>query len=263
MQCMVIEYARAVMNMPGANSTEMDPKAEHNIIDLMEEQKHITNMGASMRLGAYDCVLKKGSLAYKAYGKSKVSERHRHRYELNNEYKNQLEVAGMKCTGVNPPDTGLVEVVEVPALRGTLVRSSILSIIVLLSRPTRCSSALCRPRRHTGTKRRNKPLIKERFIVATTRQLHKKMDKNTVIGLLLITGIIIAFSIYNRPSREQLENKGACEIPLPWWRHSVPDLRQKKISRNRLRLLFPGPGQQRWRLFQRCLSHIISSTRFD
>ncbi len=197
MQCMVIEYARAVMNMPGANSTEMDPKAEHNIIDLMEEQKHITNMGASMRLGAYDCVLKKGSLAYKAYGKSKVSERHRHRYELNNEYKNQLEVAGMKCTGVNPPDTGLVEVVEVPALRGTLVRSSILSIIVLLSRPTRCSSALCRPRRHTGTKRRNKPLIKERFIVATTRQLHKKMDKNTVIGLLLITGIIIAFSIYN------------------------------------------------------------------
>jgi len=69
MQCMVIEYARAVMNMSGANSTEMDPKAEHNIIDLMEEQKHITNMGASMRLGAYDCVLKKGSLAYKAYGK--------------------------------------------------------------------------------------------------------------------------------------------------------------------------------------------------
>ncbi|MDD2245819.1 MAG: CTP synthase [Proteiniphilum sp.] len=116
MQCMVIEYARAVMNMPGANSTEMDPKAEHNIIDLMEEQKHITNMGASMRLGAYDCVLKKGSLAYKAYGKSKVSERHRHRYELNNKYKSQLEVAGMKCTGVNP-DTGLVEVVEVPALR--------------------------------------------------------------------------------------------------------------------------------------------------
>jgi len=113
---MVIEYARSVMNLPDANSTEMDPNTAHNVIDLMEEQKHIINMGATMRLGAYDCVLKKGSLAYRAYGKAKIQERHRHRYEFNNKYKEQFEAAGMKCTGINP-DSGLVEVVEVPHLR--------------------------------------------------------------------------------------------------------------------------------------------------
>lgn len=116
MQCMVVEYARSVLNLPGANSTEMDPKAEDKVIDLMEEQKHITNMGASMRLGAYDCILKKGSLASKAYGKLKIQERHRHRYEFNNEYKSKFEAAGMKCTGINP-DSELVEIVEVPGLR--------------------------------------------------------------------------------------------------------------------------------------------------
>lgn len=116
MQCMVIEYARDVLGLKDANSSEMDPKAEHKIIDLMEEQKHITNMGASMRLGAYDCVLKKGSLAYKAYGKTRVQGRHRHRFELNNDYKDQLDAAGMKSTGINP-DSNLVEIVEVPSLR--------------------------------------------------------------------------------------------------------------------------------------------------
>jgi len=116
MQCMVIEYGRSVLKLDGANSTEMDPMTTDKVIDLMEEQKHITNMGASMRLGAYDCVLKKGSLAYKTYGKAKIEERHRHRYEFNNQYKDQFEAAGMKCTGVNP-DSDLVEVVEVPHLR--------------------------------------------------------------------------------------------------------------------------------------------------
>ncbi|WP_298645930.1 CTP synthase [uncultured Proteiniphilum sp.] len=116
MQCMVIEYARSVMHIPGANSTEFDPKATDKVIDLMEEQKHITNMGASMRLGSYDCIIKKGSLAYKAYGKTKVSERHRHRYEFNNLYKERFEAAGMKCTGINP-DSQLVEIVEAPHLR--------------------------------------------------------------------------------------------------------------------------------------------------
>ncbi len=116
MQCMVIEYARSVLGLEGANSTEMDPVTPHKVIDLMEEQKHITNMGASMRLGAYDCLLKKGSLAHKAYGKSKIEERHRHRYEFNNAYKESYEAAGMKCSGINP-DSDLVEVVEVPSLR--------------------------------------------------------------------------------------------------------------------------------------------------
>ena len=116
MQCMMIEYARSVLGLEGANSTEMDPMTPHKVIDLMEEQKHITNMGASMRLGAYDCLLKKGTLAYKAYGKSKIEERHRHRYEFNNAYKESYEAAGMKCSGINP-DSDLVEVVEVPSLR--------------------------------------------------------------------------------------------------------------------------------------------------
>ena len=116
MQCMVIEYSRSIMKLEGANSTEMDPKTQDPVIDLMEEQKNITSMGASMRLGAYDCALRKGSLAHKAYGKTRVKERHRHRYEFNNQYKEALEAAGMKCTGVNP-DSDLVEVVEVPNLR--------------------------------------------------------------------------------------------------------------------------------------------------
>ncbi|MGI6073217.1 MAG: CTP synthase [Fermentimonas sp.] len=116
MQCMVIEYARNVLKLSEANSTEIDPQAKEPIIDLMEEQKHITNMGASMRLGAFDCTLKKGSLAHKAYEKNKISERHRHRFEFNNKYKEQLEEAGMKCTGTNP-DSDLVEIVEVPELR--------------------------------------------------------------------------------------------------------------------------------------------------
>lgn len=113
MQCMVIEYARNVLGLKDANSAEIDPKATHKVIDLMEEQKHITNKGATMRLGAYECILKKGSLAHEAYGKLKIKERHRHRYEFNNEYKNQFEAAGMKATGTNP-DTDLVEIVEVP-----------------------------------------------------------------------------------------------------------------------------------------------------
>lgn len=116
MQCMVIEFARDVLGLTDANSSEMDAKAKYKVIDLMEEQKHITNMGASMRLGAYDCALKKGSLAHKAYGKLRIEERHRHRYEFNNEYKEQFENAGMKCTGINP-DSDLVEVVEIPKLR--------------------------------------------------------------------------------------------------------------------------------------------------
>jgi CTP synthase len=116
MQCMVIEFARNVLGMEGANSTEMENNASYKVIDIMEEQKNIVNMGGTMRLGAYDCVLKKGSRVYEAYGKSNIQERHRHRYEFNNEYKKQFEDAGMKCVGENP-DTNLVEVVEIPSLK--------------------------------------------------------------------------------------------------------------------------------------------------
>ena len=116
MQCMVIEYARDVLGLEDANSTEMDSTTRHNVIDLMEEQKSITNMGGTMRLGAYDCHLRPDSLAAKAYGATEISERHRHRFEFNNSYREALEAAGMQCVGTNPA-TGLVEVVEVPALR--------------------------------------------------------------------------------------------------------------------------------------------------
>jgi len=116
MQCMVIEYARDVLGLTDANSTEMDPDAPDKIIDLMEEQKHLTLMGGSMRLGAYDCRLEKDSIAYRAYQSEQIRERHRHRYDLNNDYKELLEANGMKCTGINP-ETGLVEVVEVPSLK--------------------------------------------------------------------------------------------------------------------------------------------------
>lgn len=116
MQCMVIEYARDVLGLKEANSTEMEPNTPYKVIDMMEDQKNITNMGGSMRLGAYDCVLTKGSKAYEAYGEEHIQERHRHRFEFNSEYRDQFEKAGMKCVGVNP-ETGLVEVVEVPSLK--------------------------------------------------------------------------------------------------------------------------------------------------
>jgi len=112
MQCMVIEFARNVLGLADANSTEMNPNTPHNVIDLMEDQKSIHNMGGTMRLGAYDCLLAEGSRAAGAYGKAKVSERHRHRFEFNNDYRTRFEAAGMKCAGENP-ETHLVEVVEI------------------------------------------------------------------------------------------------------------------------------------------------------
>ena len=117
MQMMVVEFARDVLGYADADSSEMNPQTPHNVIDLMEEQKNITQMGGTMRLGAYPCRLRPGSRAFEAYGgKESVAERHRHRYEFNNRYREQYEEAGMLCVGVNP-DADLVEVVEIPSLR--------------------------------------------------------------------------------------------------------------------------------------------------
>ncbi|MCE2934670.1 MAG: CTP synthase [Cyclobacteriaceae bacterium] len=110
MQCSVVEFARHVLHLD-ASSTELNPKSKHPVIDMMEEQKKITTKGGTMRLGAYDCKLKKGSKAYAIYGESVIQERHRHRYEFNNKYLEQIEEAGLKAVGVNPA-SGLVEVVE-------------------------------------------------------------------------------------------------------------------------------------------------------
>ena len=112
MQCAVIEFARHALGLADANSSEMEQTTSHPVIDLMEEQKGVTAKGGTMRLGAYPCTLKKGSKAAAAYGKLNISERHRHRYEFNNDYLEQFEAAGMKAVGVNP-DTNLVEVVEI------------------------------------------------------------------------------------------------------------------------------------------------------
>ena len=115
MQCAVIEYARNVAGIKDANSKEFDENAQYPVIDLMLEQKNVHGYGGTMRLGAYDCVLKKGSKAAKAYGKEKISERHRHRYEVNNEYLNQISDAGLVFSGMSP-DGMLAEVVELPHL---------------------------------------------------------------------------------------------------------------------------------------------------
>lgn len=113
MQCSVIEFARNVMGHKDAHSAEMSEETKHPVIDMMSEQKTITQKGGTMRLGAYDCNIVKGSLASKIYGKSKISERHRHRYEFNNKYLNAFEKHGMMITGTNPA-TGLAEIVEIP-----------------------------------------------------------------------------------------------------------------------------------------------------
>jgi CTP synthase len=114
MQIAVIEFARNVLGLENANSTEMAEDTPHPVIDLMEEQKNITNKGGTMRLGAWDCELKKGSLVQKVYhGKTAISERHRHRYEFNNDYKDQFAKAGLIASGINTA-TNLVEIVEIP-----------------------------------------------------------------------------------------------------------------------------------------------------
>ena len=113
MQMMVIEFARHALGYTDANSTEMTPDTQHPVIDLMEEQKTITGMGGTMRLGAYPCQLREGSKTHTIYGKSSIQERHRHRYEFNNRYLTDFEQHGMQCVGTNP-DSHLVEVVELP-----------------------------------------------------------------------------------------------------------------------------------------------------
>lgn len=116
MQMMVVEFARNVLGYSDANSVEMDSKTTHNVIDMMEDQKNITNMGGTMRLGGYECALKPGSRVHAIYGKDIIRERHRHRYEFNNEYRDSFEEHGMMCVGANP-DCELVEIVEIPKLR--------------------------------------------------------------------------------------------------------------------------------------------------
>jgi len=111
MQCAVVEFARNVLGLAEATSTEMNPETPHPVIGLMDSQKEVTEKGGTMRLGAYICELKKGTKAQNIYGKNKISERHRHRYEFNNDYLERFEENGMIASGINP-DTNLVEMIE-------------------------------------------------------------------------------------------------------------------------------------------------------
>jgi CTP synthase len=113
MQAAVVEYARAKLGITDATTTEYDPQAANPVISLMEEQKRVNEKGGTMRLGAFDCSIKPGTRAHKAYGKDLISERHRHRFELNNAYRSRLSEAGMVMSGVNPK-LDLVEIVELP-----------------------------------------------------------------------------------------------------------------------------------------------------
>ena len=113
MQMAVIEFSRNVLNLKNSNSTEMDENTLNPVISLMEDQKNITNMGGSMRLGSWDCEIKKNSKAHSIYNAKLINERHRHRWELNNTYLEELEKAGLKASGINS-STGLVEIVELP-----------------------------------------------------------------------------------------------------------------------------------------------------
>ena len=113
LQCATIEYARNVLGLADANSAEFNKETAHPVVCLLDEQKKVTMVGGTMRLGAYDCRLKEGSAAHAAFGTELISERHRHRYEVNNEYRDRLEAAGLKITGTSP-DGGLVEVIELP-----------------------------------------------------------------------------------------------------------------------------------------------------
>ena len=111
MQMAVVEFARNVLKIEDANSTEFDSKTKNPIIHIMEEQKGVTKKGATMRLGSYPCAIKNSTLAFNVYGKDKIQERHRHRFEFNNDYKEKIEAAGLICSGIFP-DRNLVEIVE-------------------------------------------------------------------------------------------------------------------------------------------------------
>ncbi|MFC1620111.1 CTP synthase [Candidatus Neomarinimicrobiota bacterium] len=113
LQCAVIDFARRVCGLEGADSTEFNPKTPHPVVDLMEAQKDVAEMGGTMRLGAYPCEIQTGTKTFGAYRRRKFTERHRHRYEVNNDYRKQLEDHGMVLSGINP-DLDLVEIIELP-----------------------------------------------------------------------------------------------------------------------------------------------------
>lgn len=109
-----IEFARNVVGLTDANSTEFNAQSPHPVVCLLDAQKKITQMGGTMRLGAFECAVKPGTAVHAAFGKDRISERHRHRYEVNNDYRQKLESAGLRFSGTSP-DGSLVEAIELPS----------------------------------------------------------------------------------------------------------------------------------------------------
>ena len=193
MQAAVIEYARNVLGYKNANTTEVDPKTDKPVIALMDEQMHITDMGGTMRLGAQKCDLVEGSIARAAYGEAHITERHRHRYEFNNDFKEVLTNAGLKATGINP-ESGLVEIVEVenhpffvgvqyhPEYKSTVVKPHPLFVAFVKA----CDEF-----------HQNKQDMENQ---------NKGLDKNQIIGFVLIAAIMGVFGWW--------QSKNAPEEPL-------------------------------------------------
>ncbi|TMB00375.1 MAG: CTP synthase, partial [Deltaproteobacteria bacterium] len=158
MQMAVIEFARHVCGLERANSSEVDPSTPHPVIDLMTTQRGLTQKGGTMRLGAYPCDLLEGSLARKVYSRRKISERHRHRYEFNNAYRERLEAGGLVLSGLSP-DAGLVEMIELrdhPWFIGSQFHPE------LRSRPMECHplfKGFIRAALHHRAQRREAPLL--------------------------------------------------------------------------------------------------------
>ena len=113
MQLSIVEYARNVLGLTDAHSIELDPTTTNPVIALMPEQEGVDDLGGTLRLGSYPCVLREGSLAHRLYGKTDIAERHRHRYEVNNDYRDDLVGAGMLLSGLSP-DGRIVEMIEIP-----------------------------------------------------------------------------------------------------------------------------------------------------
>jgi len=166
MQMAVIEFARNVCGLKGAHTAEADPNTPYPVIDLMLEQRGLSDMGGTMRLGSYPCVIKEGSLAHRVYGKRRIDERHRHRYEFNTQFRSQIEAAGMVLSGTSP-DGELVEIVEIPSHRWFLASQFHPEF---KSKPLACH-----------------PIFKG-FIKAALAYRNERSDTPTLSGLRIVSG---------------------------------------------------------------------------
>ena len=183
MQCAVIEYGRNVLNLNNAHSTEINPETPHPVIDIMEEQKSITEKGGTMRLGAYPCQIEDDSLAKDIYRQKLISERHRHRFEFNNHYLEQYQNGGMRTSGINP-ESKLVEIVEIPEH----------PFFIGVQFHPEYKSTVANPQ----------PLFVG-FVKAALTYAQGKInyDRNSITGIILIALLVVGYNIMYPPVIEE------------------------------------------------------------